>query len=522
MRPRMRIRYAIVLLAALAGALLVGCGGGGSSSGSDPASIVPPGVPVFVEATLKPEGDAGANVEALAEKIAGIENLGETATKAIEESAASSGEAIDFSKDIEPWLGNRSGVYLESYEGSEFNAGGVMVETTDTGEAQEFIDSHVESSGESKKATYEGVEYVLDPGDGQSIGIIGNFIAFGESEQSFKAMVDASKGESLADQDSYSESISNLPDESVANVFADIGTIVSESGGKIDPETQAFLETVGITPKEATAEISLIPGANQIEVDLSTNAVSGGSSGNGSELLASLPGGAFAAFVSADFGSRFEEAINRLDERGIPGQVEPGELKSGLEASGINLDQIGASLGDLGVFLQGNTQKNPTGAVVLSTEGEDEATNTVSNIGLLLRSAGTPGVTAISGNLTGFSVRSDSFGGKPLVVAAEGERIAISLGVAAATQALKAGQGATLGANPEYKEAITALGSTPITGFIAGPAALQFATDFAASTEENEGFEKAKPYLEEIAYVAIGTDSSNDRTTARLIVGLSK
>jgi hypothetical protein len=250
--------------------------------------------------------------------------------------------------------------------------------------------------------------------------------------------------------------------------------------------------------------------------------ISGAPSGDASKLLESLPGGSFAALASAEFGSRLEEAINRLDARGIPGEVEPGELKSGLEEAGINLDQIGGSLADLGVFAQGNTQRNAVGAVVLTTTGEDEATNTVANIGLLLRATGTPGVTAISGKVSGFSVRSQSFEGKPIVVAGEGDRIAIALGVAAAAQALSAGQSATLGANPEFKEAVAALGDTPISGFIAGPAALQFATDVASSSEESEGFEEAKPYLEKIGWVAIGSGSSDDRTTARLIVGLTK
>ena len=215
----------------------------------------------------------------------------QTAVEALEDSAASSGEPIDFAKDVEPWLGNRAGIYLESYDGDEFQAGGAMVETTDTGEAQEFIDKRVAGgSDESEKGTYEGVEYNVDPEDGQVLGIIGDFLVFGETEDSFKAMVDASKGESLSGQDSYSEAISDIPDESVANVYADIGAIVSESGGQIDSETQAFLDTVGIEAKEATAELSLVPGPDRIEVDMSTDAIAGGSSGDASKALASLPG----------------------------------------------------------------------------------------------------------------------------------------------------------------------------------------------------------------------------------------
>ena len=47
---------------------------------------------------------------------------------------------------------------------------------------------------------------------------------------------------------------------------------------------------------------------------------------------------------------------------------------------------------------------------MIETKNASEAKNTVSNLGLLLRAAGTPGVTAISGELTGFSVRSAELG----------------------------------------------------------------------------------------------------------------
>ena len=223
-----------------------------------------------------------------------------------------------------------------------------------------------------------------------------------------------------------------------------------------------------------------------------------------------------------DFGKGLGEAIDRLDAQGIPGQLEPNELKGALEAAGVNLDQIAASIGDLGVYAQGNTEKNLAGAVVLETTSAKEATNTVANIGLLLRASGTAGVTAVNGQVSGFSIRGSNLGPKPIVVAAEGERIAIAYGLAAAVQALKAAGSASLGQNPQFKEAAAALGETPISGFVAGPAALQIATQLAGGTEQSEGFEEARPYLEKIAYVGIGSTVSGELTTAKLIVGLTK
>ncbi|HEY3434737.1 MAG TPA: hypothetical protein VGK41_03710, partial [Solirubrobacterales bacterium] len=62
-----------LLLAALAALVVVGCGSSddGDSGGTDPAAVAPAGAPVFINVTIRPEGEAKANIEALAQKIAG-------------------------------------------------------------------------------------------------------------------------------------------------------------------------------------------------------------------------------------------------------------------------------------------------------------------------------------------------------------------------------------------------------------------------------------------------------------------
>jgi hypothetical protein len=492
-----------LVAAALAALAVAGCGGGGSSS-SDPATIAPPHVPLFVEGVIQPGAELGENVEALAEKIAGIENVGEVVVEELEKSALDNGNPLDFGKDIEPWLGEKAGIFFQSYDGEDFKGYGVAVETTDAGAAQEFIDDRAE------------------PEDGGVVGMIGDLLVFAENEAALKAAEEASNGESLADQASFKSAMDAAVDGSLADVFVDIGGLIRESGGTIDPDTKLFLESSGIEPEGATAVASLVTGSDQIELDLATD-LNGDRPvpGDASQLLSSLPGGSFAVFAASEFGRSLGESIDSIDQHGIPGELEPGELKQAMKAAGIDLDKITASIGDIGVFAQGNTEKNLTGAVVLTTTDSTEATNTVSNIGLLLRASGTPGVTAISGKATGFSVRSKDLE-KPLVVAAQGNRIAISYGPAASAQALIAEGGATMAANPEFKEAKEALGDTAMTGFLDGPAALALAGNILTGTEEAEGFEEAKPYLEKVAFAAIGAGSSGELATAKLIIGLTK
>jgi hypothetical protein len=515
----------LVATAAIAILLVAGCGGGGDSdSGSDPATLAPPGSPLFIAAAVQPQGELKANVESLAKSLGGVDDLGGLIVSELESSSGSSGEELDFEKEIEPWLGERGGLFFQSYDGDDFTGYGAAIQSTDTGATQDFIDKQTGSSDEPvEDGSYEGVDFKVQSADGTTVGVIGDFIAFAEDEKTFERMVDAADGESLADGAAFASTVDAAPSGSFADVFVDVGGLIDQTGGSIDPSAQQFLDSAGIDPEEATAVASLVPGSDQVEIDLSTDL--GGENpptGDASDLLSSLPADSVAALASADFGKRLEAAIDQIDAEGIPGEVPPHEFKSTLKEAGIDVEKIVSSIGDLAVFVEGDNESSFGGAAVLTTSGSKEATNTVFNLGLLLRASGTPGITAISGKASGFSIRSDDLGSKPLVVAAQGERIAIAYGLPAATQALTTGSGDTLGDSPVYEEAVSALGGTPIAGFAAGPAALKLASALASQTEEREQFQDAKRYLTKIDYLAIGSGSDGDLSTAKLIAGIGK
>lgn len=354
-----------------------------------------------------------------------------------------------------------------------------------------------------------------------TVGIVDDLLVLAEDEGTFKDAVDASGGDSLADADSFAGAMAAAPSGSFADVFADVGGLIEQSGGAVDPEAKQFLDSAGIDPAEATAVASLIPGSNQVEIDFSSDL--GGEnppSGDASGLLGSLPDDSVAALASADFGARIGEAIDQIDANGIPGEIPPHKFKSTLKEAGIDVEKIAGSIGDVGVFAEGDSESSLAGAAVLAMKDSKEATNTVANIGLLLRAAGTPGVTAVSGKLSGFSIRSDELGPKPLVIATQGERIAIAYGLPAATQALATGSGETLADSPVYEEAVSGLGDTPISAYADGPAALKLAAALVPPGDED--FREAKRYLTKIDYLAIGSGSSGELATAKLIAGIGK
>ena len=193
-----------VLAAAAALALLAGCGSSNGGSSTNPASVAPPETPVFIEATIQPTGTLKTNLEGIANRVAGVGDLGGTIASYIEQSATSSGEPLDFEKEVQPWLGEKAGIFLTEFDGENFEGTGFAIEVTDTGEAQEFIDKKVESGeGEFKDESYEGVDYKFDSSNETSVGIVGNFVVFTQEKATFEAAVDASKGESLAEAETY-------------------------------------------------------------------------------------------------------------------------------------------------------------------------------------------------------------------------------------------------------------------------------------------------------------------------------
>lgn len=510
-----------VLLAALAALLVAGCGGSddGGSGETDPASIAPAKAPVFIGFTVRPEGETKESIETLAQKIAGVDDLGELIIGELENEAADEGEELDYEKEVEPWLGEEGGIFLQQYEDEDFESYGAAIQASDEDAARDFVNEKIEADEDeaAEDGSYEGVDFKVQE-DETTIGVFDGLVAFAEDEATFKAMVDASDGENLAGNGDFTDATAAAPEDSAADVFVDIGALIEESGGAIDAETETFLDAVGIEPEEATAVASLVPGSDQIEIDLSTD-LSGDNppSGDASELLGSLPATSVAAFASAEFGKRFSEGIDQIDEEGIPGEIPPNQLKKSLKQAGIDLESIATSIGDVGAYVTGNSEKTLAGALILTTDDETQAKNTVDNIGLFLRSTGTPGITTINEGASGFSIRSPELGRQPIVVIAKGSRIAIGYGLAPTLASFQEA-GKTLADAAPYKEALDTLGSTPPAMFVDGPAALRLAKNLMPPGEEE--FEEAEQYLQKIDYLALGSEASDDLATAKLIVGV--
>lgn len=518
-----KIRLPISIAALLAALLIAGCGGGsGSGSSSEtPASLAAPGSLVYVEGNLKPTGELKSNVDAVAKKIAGINDLGEFVISELESSAHGEGEPVDFATEVEPWLGKTAGVAFEHLEDGELSEPLIAIQTTNAKATQEFIDKQASGSKDPyKDLSYEEIDFTVGGSEGNAIGVIGEWAVIADGEKAFKAAVDASNGDSLAGEDRFQTAFDAASNGSLADIYVDVGGVLEQSGGEREEQAEKIFESAGIDASEATAVASVIPKSDQIEFDLSSDLDGEKTpSGDASELLGTMPAGSVAAFATSGFGEQLEEAVDKLDESGVPPQVPPGKLKSIMSKAGIDLDKIAASLEEAAVYVEGSSRSDLGGAMVVTAKGS-EAAEAITGLGTLLRAAHVPGVTAVSGNASGFSIRNSELGGKPVVVVAKDSRIAIGYGLPETLQGFNPGSAPALSSNAAYKAAVSSLGKTPISAYVSGASALHLAETLVPRSKKD--FWEAVPYLKKIEYLALGSVPSDELATAKLIAGLEK
>ena len=495
-------KSALVIVAALS---LAGCGGdggdGGGSTGSGLAELAPPGSVVFVEGELRPEGKLKSNVDAVARRVAGVDDLGELIVSELEGSAQGAGESFDYERDLEPWLGERGAVAFERLEADdELSEPIILVESTDTAATQEAIDR-------------------LGRGENE-VGVVGDTFVIA-AKRDFDAVAAASEGDSLGDEALFEETFAMAPEGSFADAYVDVGALIRQGDVDVDEQVEKGLREGGVELAGAAALVSVTPGSDRVEIEVRSEfSETDVQAGEAPELLGSLPAPSFAAIAFSGFGEQLQRVIDELDREGIEESVPPGQLKSGLEEVGIDLDAIADSIQDAGVFAVGESKAALGGALVLTTTGS-QASDAISSLGLLVRGAGAPGVTALGGSLEGFSVREpEELGPKPLVVATRGDRIAIGYGLPAVRMALASGSEETLSDNPAYEDAIASLGGTPAIGFADGPASLRLADALIPASDAD--FEQAKRFLRGIRFLALGSGPETDPATLRLIVGLKE
>ncbi|MGK2931381.1 MAG: DUF3352 domain-containing protein [Solirubrobacterales bacterium] len=487
--PTNKLRYTVPVLitSAVVALVLSACGGGNDDEATSAlAKYVPADAAVYVEGSVRPEQELSDNVDELAAKLTGSP-LSDTIDEAL---ADTQDGDVSYKDDVEPWLGENAAMYV----GGDFADSatkdltaasdpsvamssvseedvGIVAETTDVEASQTFIDKAAESDG-AMDGEYEGFSYKVSSDDESVLGIVDDYVVFATTEDVFKAMVDASKGDSLEGTSAFSDVSGKAADGSLLNLYVNHEPLV-EATKSSGFDVTSFYSALGMDVADTGTIISLVPTADEISMVGATNLEPALKSGDPTAVLGTFPSNSMFAVGSGDIGANATEIIEAIDEEGIQGVVEPGQIGKELDDAsneGLDIRSIVESLETVGMFVSGNSIDMLGGALVATTSDPEPLKNTLGAFSSLIGIAGDAKVKPLGGGQTGFSVKTPELPGRPIVIAVEGDRLVIAVGLPAAKQALSGG-GQTLADSDSYKAAQNSLGGENIDMF-ADPGAI--------------------------------------------------
>ena len=264
-----------------------------ATRGSDPATLAPPG---RRSSSKRRCSRRRAEVE---HRVAGQEHRRDRRPRRPDRRRTrrarptASGEELDYARKSSPGWAKRPASSSRNTTATTSTATASRSRRTDTGAAQEFIDKQVEDGDEvPEEGSYEGVDYEVESDDGTTIGIIGDFLVVAEDEDDLQGdgrrlqrRIAGRRGRATP------RPIDAAPSGSFADVFVDIGGLIDQSGGTIDPEAQAVPRQRRDRPRGSDRGRQpgprLRPGRDRLQQRPQRREPP---TGDASELLGSLPG----------------------------------------------------------------------------------------------------------------------------------------------------------------------------------------------------------------------------------------
>lgn len=516
-----------LLAAAGAAALAVGCGG--SSSGAadaDPAAVVPANAPLYVEAAVKPDGETSDEIKALSKKLAGIDDPGAELKREFEKSVnEDGGPQFSWKDDIDPWVGDRVGFFLSSFNPSEGDGEGALVAaTSDADKAKETLEKALAEKDEGDPAPkiaerkQGDVTYKVDTTDDTAVAIVDDYAVVG-TEGGVKAAIDASAGEGLEEADAFAKARDQVEEEAVGFAFVRFEQLLAAAG----PQAAALKPFLGQLGESMVVALDTEDDAIQVETaQLGVKANGAGTTGDPGTVLPTLPGDAWAAVGVKDVGAQIEQSLQQMGQLGAFGGFDLDEVLSQVEKAfdiDVQRDLI-AWMGDAGIFAQGTDLSNIGGALVVQSK-DAAATKAVLPKLQKFIAAATQGQARVReldapGVDAGFTVRSEQVP-LPIHVAAAGDKFVVALTDQALEAALK--PSGKLADSAAYKDAASKLddGIKPAAFVNVAPVA-SLIEGLGAGSDPDVA--KVLEVLKKLSTITAGSQKEGDIVRGRAVVGV--
>ncbi len=509
--PSRRPRRA--LATSIAAALALACAGCGSSHSSgttiDPAVDVPASAALYAGATVRPDGSLQANARAAGRALT---HQADPYLRLLAALQTPGSPALDFKRDVAPWLGTHAGVFLGSSGSAEAGAGelgtllqqgllgssssttfpfgahgldgAILLDTSDAAKARAFVQTQARRAG-AHAAGYRGVSYLLTTG-GIAFGIVDRLVAIGSESALHGAIDTAAGGPTLAHAAAYSKLLAAAPSGVLAHLYANPAGFGPAGAAK----GRGLAVALSLLADGRASNVSLLPFKTSIAVDADalsegTGATPGGllsGSAEAARAMSELPGESWLAVGLGNVGATLGADVQALQGLGSLGGSLGGPAPEGqgstLSVKGLiegilaPLRALGAGdaqakrdfaswMGSAGLFAAGTGLLELKGGIAIESKDAALSRAAVAKLAARLRRGGgsvqsvsIPGTdAAVAARLSGLPVVLDIAEGRD---SAGHSKFVIGIGEASVTAALS--PSSTLAAATSYGAASAALG----------------------------------------------------------------
>jgi hypothetical protein len=505
---------ALVVALLLAGVtlLLSACGDAekAATTADGPATLTPADALLYGEVVVRPSGDVKSGAEAAIRQVLRIDDPGRAITDWLDEESDDA-DAGDFDSEVDPWLGDTLGGFMLADRLGEDPEGALVAAVRDRDEARAALERMRERGETERGGEYRGVTYDLERDDDLPVALVGDFVVFG-TEPAFRAAVDVWRGgRPLAGTDRFADAAERVPDDQLLWAFFDgeaFGALF-ERAAAARPEVARAVQSAGVD-RIGTVVASLSARADQLALEVETDgellATHGG--GEGAVGLDDLPGDAWLA-AAGPVGAREVEQL--FDDREFSDGADALRAATGIDAR----RDLFSWLAGVGAFLRGTGPLDLGVGVVLGSSDASASQRFVARLQRLVSATGIP-TAPTTGEGEGFQLKLPDFP-QPVVVLAKDDRVAVSLGLGAARDAVDPPD--PFGEEEPGKSAIASLGDgyRPDLVLTVDPL-LSLLSTFGLDSDPD--FASALPYLRAYRSLAAGSKWDGDRTTYKVVLAL--
>ncbi|MHB1538830.1 MAG: DUF3352 domain-containing protein [Solirubrobacteraceae bacterium] len=516
------IRAPAALIAATAAALALAACGSPPPAGTSasPATIVPANASVYLDATLRPEGQLARNASADEKTMTGS---GEPLAAIVSELARASGlPKVGYASEVKPWAGPDAGLFLaplsalEGLEGTLAKSLGeslspqsllgvasralatghgiesaLVLDTSDLGKARAFLAKLASRDGAHARS-FDGVSYELDAAGGAS-GVVGKFVVIG-NEAGMRSVIETHAGHPALSAAPTYATLDGKANARAAllSLYLDAEPVASTASGAPAPRhTSSGAGLLAALPGEPHAALlTLTPQSHALSVHLRLLSAASGSAASGTseaeaaaKLVGELPASSWLALGAGGAGTHVGSYVRAFATIAtIAGKSLLASFGgAALEALARRLAQRPHALETIfsgrastaALFAGGRGLLEIQAGLLVEMHSSADAAAAVSGLAAALSRTG---AHVAKTSLTGAeSAESVKVSGLPFVLdlGARGTRVAFGLGPGSVQAALAPPQGA-LSTSALYSEASRQLGGARPVLLLDFPTLLSF------------------------------------------------